>query len=133
MIIAVDTNIFLDVLRPNPAFVTSSLELLQRSAAEGSLVICSVVWAELAASFRRREDLDAFLDAVPVRLERFTSGALYHAAQAWVAYRRAGGRRERILPDFLIGAHASAQCARLLSRDRGFYRSYFPDLDVRQR
>jgi predicted nucleic acid-binding protein len=133
MIIAVDTNVFLDVLRPNPAFVTSSLELLKRSAGEGALTICSVVWAELAANFARRDELEAFLRSVPASLEPFTPKALHRAGQAWVAYRKAGGKMERILPDFMIGAHAGSQAAKLLSRDRGFYRSYFPELEVIER
>lgn len=133
MIIAVDTNIFLDVLRPNPQFVDTSLALLKRSADEGALVVCDIVWSEVAVNFTKREDLEAFFAAVPVTLDPFEAGSLYAASRAWRTYRKAGGKRERILPDFLIGAHAARQAAKLLTRDRGFYRSYFPTLKIVER
>ena len=41
-----------------------------------------------------------------------------------------GGQRERILTDFLVGAHAEVQASQLITRDRGFYRELFPSLKV---
>jgi predicted nucleic acid-binding protein len=45
-------------------------------------------------------------------------------------YRAQGGKRNRILPDFLIGAHAQVQTNQRISRDRGFYRTLFPKLTL---
>ena len=45
-------------------------------------------------------------------------------------YRQRGGRRERTVPDFLVGAHALLQCDALITRDAGFFRDYFKGLKV---
>ena len=45
-------------------------------------------------------------------------------------YRAEGGQRQRIVADFLIGSHARLRADRLLTRDRGFYRTYFSDLPI---
>jgi predicted nucleic acid-binding protein len=52
------------------------------------------------------------------------------AGQIFRQYRQRGGKRDRVLADFLIAAHAKTRCSRLLTRDRGFYRSYFPKLTL---
>lgn len=52
----------------------------------------------------------------------------YDAGLRWMRYRRAGGPSKRLIPDFLIGAHAVAVAEIFLTRDRGFYAKYFPEL-----
>jgi predicted nucleic acid-binding protein len=57
-------------------------------------------------------------------------GSAILAGQIFKAYRRAGGPREHLIPDFLIGAHALCQCDRLAAADKGYLRRYFPKLEV---
>ena len=130
MITAIDTNIFLDILLANDPFGDASANALESSAASGSLVICDVVYAELCIHFLTQQECDDFLGANQIRVESLTKLALFTASRAWRTYRKQGGQRARILPDFLIGAHAQTQASRLLSRDRGFYRQLFPNLDI---
>lgn len=128
MITAIDTNVLLDLLLPDERFVEASSRALEQAAATGALVLCDVVYAELCAHFSSQRAGEEFLAEAGIRVEGLTREACYLASQTWRAYRRQGGRRNRILPDFLIGAHAQLQASRLLSRDRGFYRRMFPSL-----
>lgn len=56
--------------------------------------------------------------------------ALFLAGKVFTQYRRAGGSRTGVLPDFFIGAHAAVSQLPLLTRDIGRYRTYFPTLSL---
>ena len=128
MITAVDTNVLLDILLPNEEFFQHSQRALETAAAAGSLVICDLVYAELCVHFESRSTCDEFLSDAGIHTEALSRAASFLASRVWRRYRQQGGRKERILADFLIGAHAHVQTSRLMSRDRGFYRRMFPAL-----
>ena len=130
MITAIDTNILLDILLPSEKFYDHSAEALESAVSSGSLVICDIVYAELGIHFTTQRECDDFLESTEIRVEPLHRNAHFAAGRAWRLYRSQGGQRTRILPDFLIGAHAQLQATQLLSRDRGFYRRLFPALQL---
>lgn len=130
MITAVDTNVLLDVLSADPKHGRTSREALKSSQRAGRLVVCDIVLAELSRYFDQLGDLRHTLDRLEISAEPIGEEACFSAGQAFLRYRKRGGKRDRILPDFLIGAHAQVRCTQLLTRDRGFYRDCFPALDI---
>jgi hypothetical protein len=155
MITAVDTNIILDVLIPGEPFGETSKQLLDRHLSRGKLIICEVVFAELAAGFPSGQELKAFLVDTGMGLVYSNERALFLAGSRWVKYSRKASKnlfgcakcgraikitcpqcaapfskRLHVLGDFIIGAHALIHADCMLSRDSGVYRTYFNDLKV---
>ena len=128
MITAVDTSVLLDVFLADEEHGSRSKQRLREEYDAGALVVCDVVYAELAPAFGDREALDGALREINVTLAPLDASIAWDAGRRWLRYRHAGGPRERILADFLIGAHALAPADRFLTRDRGFYGTYFPEL-----
>ncbi len=130
MITAVDTNVLVDVLVGDPTFGPASRDALRAATRSGALIASDVVWAETSVAFASEDDVARALDALRIRLVPLDSRAAYAAGAAWGVYRRRGGRRDRVIADFLVGGHAAVHADRLLTRDYGFYRQRFRGLDI---
>jgi hypothetical protein len=119
----------LDVLHADPTFGLPSAEALRDAFRLGGVVACDIVWAETTAGVGS-SSVDEVLEELGVAFAPVDRRAASAAGAAWTRYRARGGRRSRIVADFLIGAHASIHADRLLTRDRGFFRTYFRGLTV---
>jgi predicted nucleic acid-binding protein len=124
----VDTNVLLDLVTDDPNWAEWSVAQLEAASLNGPLLINDVVYSELAVRYTRIEDLEAFLDAAGLEMVPMPRAALFLAGKAFTQYRRSGGGRTGVLPDFFIGAHAVVDQLPLLTRDIGRYRTYFPSL-----
>jgi len=126
--ILVDSNVLLDIMTEDERWFGWSRAALERHGEEDVLAINPVIYAEVSIRFSRVEDLEAALP--PARVERLPLPweAAFLAGKCFVTYRRRGGRRHSILPDFFIGAHAAVRGYTLLTRDSRRFRSHFPFL-----
>ena len=128
--ILVDSNVLVDVLSEDPNWLDWSLDRLAAGAAAGRVVINEVVYAELCAQSLSDSELDDALRGLRVELEWIPKQALCPAGKAYSRYRKSGGVRTGVLADFFVGAHAQASGYKLLSRDVGRYRTYFPSVEL---
>lgn len=126
----VDSNVILDLLTDDPRWGQWSADQIEDCAERGPLLINQFVYAEISVDFERIEDLDS---VVPIELflrAELPWEAAFLAAKCHRAYRRRGGARTTTLPDFFVGARAAVLGLRLLTRDAGRYRTYFPTVNL---
>jgi len=104
--------------------------------------------------FKQREKLDEFLGDFDIMLKPSNEKVLWEASKAWKVYTARRGKqiqcpncgakfilrckncsniiapRQHIISDFLIGGYARVLADSILTRDRGYYRTYFKDLSL---
>jgi predicted nucleic acid-binding protein len=129
MVTALDSSVLLDVLLGEERHLQKSRLALRQAHAEGSLIISETALAEVCPVLAEEEISEALADWNLIFVPSSKESAVL-AGRMYSAYLKRGGHRKRVVPDFLIGAHAQVHAFRLLARDQGFYRDYFKDLKL---
>jgi predicted nucleic acid-binding protein len=126
----VDTNVLVDVLQDDPRWANWSIGQLRAQASIHQLVINPIIYAEMSLSFSTLEGLERTVSRLALEVREIPRPALFLAAKAYAQYRKRGGSKLQVLPDFFIGAHAAVEGWPLLTRDASRFRTYFATLEV---
>jgi predicted nucleic acid-binding protein len=126
----VDTNVLVDVLEDDPEWADWSIGQLRAQSKIHRLAINPVIYSELSLTFSTVEALDRAVDDLGLSIIEIPRPALFLAGKAFVRYRRQGGKKENVLADFFIGAHAAVSRFPVLTRDTRRYASYFANVTL---
>lgn len=127
--ILVDSNVAIDVLDSSSDFHDWAVDQIADASNEGCF-FNHIVVAELAVRAQSTDELGRMLGVLGIPIDPLDNEVSFRAGQAFKAWIMNGGRRAALLPDFLIGAHASVRKARVLTRDPRRFRTYFPELEL---
>lgn len=133
---ALDSNILSALWSNEPSALKIETEL-EFARSQGGVLICAPVYIEVMAHpLASRAFVQEFLDETGIQVEFNLDEIVWHrAADGFSAYaqrrRRSGGSApKRLLPDFLIAAHALLRADRLMTLDPARYQQDFPELKL---
>lgn len=126
----VDTNVLIDVLQDDPKWADWSIRQLRAQSQLHELAINPIIYSELSLMYQSIEALEQTVAAMRLSFLEVPRPALFVAAKAFMRYRREGGTKHNVLPDFFIGGHAAVARCGVLTRDPARYRSYFPTVEL---
>ena len=128
--IAIDSSVLIDVLIGAERYADASEACVAEALAADDVVVSDAVVAEVQAMLDTSVSLMDTLATLGIRHLPGSEQAAMRAGHMNRRFRARGGKRERVVADFLIGAHALLQCNGLITRDDGFFREYFKGLKL---
>ena len=127
--IAVDSSVLVDLVTGGP-HAAQSADAVRDALHHGPVVVCDVVLAEVCTALKDGSEVLDELESAGITFSATEAKSALRAGEMQRRYRHRGGGRDRMVADFLIGAHALMQCNALITRDAGFFRDYFKGLKV---
>ena len=127
--IAIDSSVLVDLLADS-AQADAAEACLRQCLSTGPVVVCDVVLAEVCSALRDGAEALSVLEDMSIRFNALEAKSALRAGEMQRRLRARGGKRERVVADFLIGAHAMLQCDGLITRDDSFFRDYFKGLKI---
>lgn len=126
----VDTSVIADLFDPKSDWFEWSAETLSRLEFENDLVINPIIYAECSIIHDSIEGLETAMSTLDFVMKEVPREALFLSGRAFMNYRRSGGNKSNVLPDFVIGAHAAVEGYGLITRDKGRFSKYFPSVSL---
>lgn len=126
----IDTNVLIDIAVADPVWRSWSRSRMIEARSRGSVLINQIIYSEFATRYSSIDDVDSILDSDEFRRENLPWEAAFAASRVFSLYRARGGARDKVLPNFLIGAHAVIRGYDILTRDPSGYRAYFPTVAI---
>jgi len=128
--VAIDSSVLIDLLAGDDVAAEGAEASLRECLSAGPVAVCDVVLAEVTTALRDGAEVLGVLEEMGLSFHATEAKAAVRAGEMQRRYRQRGGKRQRTVPDFLVGAHALLQCNALITRDAGFFRDYFKGLKV---
>lgn len=124
----VDSSVLYSILLGEKSGSWSKAKLNGLRAAGGAF-INQIVYSEMCAFAESEKEADDVLAPLVSRVD-LPWTATFPAGQAFKLYRNRGGKKQRMLPDFLIAAHAAVLGWALVTNNANDVRNYFPNLKI---
>ncbi len=125
-----DTNVLIYLLDQQANFHQWSVSQFEKSKADGPVIISDIVYCEFCVGMNTQGAVDTAISQFGIERLRGNDAALFRAAMAFKDYRKNGGSKTNVLPDFLIGAIAEVAGSPLITANRKDFLGYFPQLQV---
>ena len=126
---AIDASVIWCIRKREPGFEEWQ-GILEQAARSGQLCMCPITFSEISPGHSDAASVLRDLSLLAIVYDEISPKAAFVAGEIHLRYRREGGPRHHLIPDFLIAAHAQAQCTHLAAIDRGYLRRYFPKLKL---